>query len=401
MHLFARPSAARPTGVDEMFAAVSSPDVHQPQRPGRGLRWLPPTKLAAAIAAVVGMLITALGAGVAIRYLMTTGLTGTSMLGLFVFVAGLALLTFAWLVFWRRAHRWQRLWFIPMVLVVLLVMFSIGQGAMLAWAPRNNLGSATPTDSGLTYANVTFRTSDGVRLSAWYLPSTNHRAVVTVPGSGSNRTATLGQATVLARHGYGVLMIDPRGQGRSGGHAMDAGWYGDRDLTAAVTYLQHQPDVDPTHIGILGLSMGGEEAIGAAAADPAIRAVVAEGATHRTAADKSGYLPGGLTGAIQRCLDWLTYGTAALLSRAPEPGTLHRAIARAHATHFLLIVAGKGVDEHAAAAYLRSAAPDRVRTWTIPGATHIHGLATAPNVWTARVITFFDRTLGLTRAVPH
>ena len=92
---------------------------------------------------------------------------------------------------------------------------------------------------------------------------------------------------------------------------MDAGWYGDRDLIAAVAFLQHQRDVDPRRIGALGLSMGGEEAIGAATADPAIRAVVAEGATHRTAADKAGYLPGGLAGAIQRGLDRLTYGTAA------------------------------------------------------------------------------------------
>jgi hypothetical protein len=73
--------------------------------------------------------------------------------------------------------------------------------------------------------------------------------------------------------------------------------------------LQRQADVDPDRIGVLGLSMGGEDAIGAA--DPAIRAVVAEGATHRTAADKAGYLPGGITGTIQRGMDRLTYGVAA------------------------------------------------------------------------------------------
>ena len=36
-------------------------------------------------------------------------------------------------------------------------------------------------------------------------------------GSGSTRTAVLGQAAVLARHGYGALLVDPRGHGRSGG----------------------------------------------------------------------------------------------------------------------------------------------------------------------------------------
>jgi pimeloyl-ACP methyl ester carboxylesterase len=219
-----------------------------------------------------------------------------------------------------------------------------------------------------------------------------------MPGSGSNRSATLGQASVLAHRGYGVLMVDPRGQGRSSGHAMDAGWYGDRDIVAAVAFLQHQPGVDASRIGVLGLSMGGEAAIGAAAADPAIRAVVTEGATSRTAADKAGYLPGGAAGAIQRGLDWLTYGTAAVLSPAPRPGTLHRAIAQAQATRFLLIAASQAVDEPDAVAYLSTAAPGRVQTWTVAGATHTHGLATAPQEWTTRVVTFFDQALGVAGA---
>lgn len=379
-----------------MSTVAPPPVVHRPLPLGWGPRRLPHPRLAAAIAAVTGVFVTALGAGIAVRYVTKTGLTWTSLLGIGTLVAGLALLTYAWLVFWRATRRWWRLWFMPTVIVALLVMWSVAQGTMLAYAPRNSLGSATPADRGLTYTNVTFRTSDGVRLSAWMIPSTNHAAVVTMPGSGSNRAATLGQAAVLARHGYGVLMVDPRGQGRSGGDAMDAGWWGDRDITAAVTFLQHQPGVDPTRIGVLGLSMGGEEAIGAAAVDPAIRAVVTEGATHRTARDKAGYLPGGISGTIQRGLDWITYGTAALLSAAPEPVTLHSAIARAHATKFLLIAGGKVVDEPEAVAYLRTAATDRVQTWTVPGASHVHGLARSPAEWTTRVIAFFDRALGVT-----
>lgn len=176
---------------------------------------------------------------------------------------------------------------------------------------------------------------------------------------------------------------------------MDAGWYGERDIAAAASFL-HQRGVDPTRIGVLGLSMGGEEAIGASTFEPAIRAVVAEGATHRTAADKAGYLPGGITGAVQRGLDWLTYGTAALLSPAPEPGTLRNAIASARFTRYLLIAAGEGVDEPEAVTYLRSAAPDRVQTWIVPGASHTHGLARSPAQWKARVTAFFDDALGVT-----
>lgn len=378
------------------MSTTTPPPVHKPLPVGWGPRRLQHAKQSAAVAAVVGGFATAVGAGIGIRHLMKTGLTATTALGLTLLVCGLALLTFAGVVAWRTLHRWQRLWLLPITLVALLVIWPVAEGTMLGLAPRTDLGSLTPAAQGLTYSDVGFGTSDGVRLSAWYVPSTNHAALVAVPGAGSTRTGTLDQAAVLAGHGYGVLMVDPRGQGRSGGHAMDAGWYGDRDISAAVTFLQHQPGVDPNRIGVLGLSMGGEEAIGAAAANPAIRAVVAEGATHRTPADKAGYLPGGITGAIQRGIDQLTYGVAALVSSAPKPRTLHSAITRAPHTPFLLIAGGKAIDEPEAVAHLRTAAPARIQTWTVSGAPHTGALATAPTEWTARVTAFLDRALGVT-----
>lgn len=45
---------------------------------------------------------------------------------------------------------------------------------------------------------------------------------------------------MLARHGYGALLVDTRGHGLSGGHVMDFGWWGDRDLAAAVSFLDPQ-----------------------------------------------------------------------------------------------------------------------------------------------------------------
>ena len=90
---------------------------------------------------------------------------------------------------------------------------------------------------------------------AWYVPSGNGAALLLLPGSGSNRTSTLGHAAVLAKHGYGVLLLDTRGHGKSDGHAMDFGWYGDIDIEAAVAYLGTRPDVRGGRIGVVGLSM--------------------------------------------------------------------------------------------------------------------------------------------------
>ena len=74
---------------------------------------------------------------------------------------------------------------------------------------------------------------------------------------------------MLIRHGYGVLLLDPRGQGRSEGDTVR--WAGDRDLLAAVAVSPHRPDVDPDRIGGFGFSIGGEILIEAAAQTTALQ----------------------------------------------------------------------------------------------------------------------------------
>jgi uncharacterized protein len=348
----------------------------------------------AVIAGIFGTLATGFGAGLGIRHLQKTGVAVESLLGLVVLVAGLALLGFAIVTSWRALRSRWRLILLPAGALCLVVAMSLALAVMFTFVPRMQLGSTTPADRGLTYSDVTFPATDGITLSAWMIPSTNHAAVILLHGAGSNRTATLAHAVVLARHGYGVLMADARGQGRSSGRGMDIGWYGDQDVGGALAFLQHRSDVDQTRIAILGLSMGGEEAVGAAAAHRTVRAVIAEGATQRTAVDKSGWLPGGFAGTIQRGLDRLTYGMTALLTPARQPIPLHDAIAKASGTSFLLIAAGQQPDETKAANYFRSAAPDRVSVWTAPGANHTRALQTDPQQWESHVITFLDRALG-------
>ena len=55
-------------------------------------------------------------------------------------------------------------------------------------------------------------------------------ALVLLAGSGSGRDTLLDHAVVLARHGYGALLLDNRGHGRSGGVGMDVGWFGTIDV---------------------------------------------------------------------------------------------------------------------------------------------------------------------------
>jgi predicted alpha/beta hydrolase len=216
------------------------------------------------------------------------------------------------------------------------------------------------------------RTADGVRLSAWYIAARNGAAVVVLPGSGSTRTAVLPQAAVLARHGYGVLLADGRGHGRSGGHAMDFGWWGGRDLAAAVSFLSRQPGVRPGKIAVLGESMGGEQGLAAMGADRRIRAVVAEGATGMQLADH-GWRFHGITGILDRGMEWVQYTVAGLLSGAPRPMSIPDSIRAAAPRPALIIAAGAVANEPAAARWFQAASHASVQVWVVPHAGHTQG----------------------------
>jgi pimeloyl-ACP methyl ester carboxylesterase len=292
--------------------------------------------------------------------------------------------------------RWRgRLLVAALVLLGLGTLWAVVPAVWATFVPRAERGSATLADYGLVAEDVQFSTQDGVELAAWYVPSRNGSAVVLRHGSGSTATDVLPQAAVLAEHGFGVLITDARGHGLSGGRAMDFGWFGDLDTEAAVTYLGGRQDVDPGRIGVIGMSMGGEEALGAAAADPRISAVVAEGATARTEADKAWFAEVyGVRGRIQLGIEWLQYTVTDLLTAASKPIALADAANEAAPTPILLVTAGERADEGYAAQWIQDQTSGNVEIWTVPGADHIQGLAVDPTEWKRVVTGFLARNLG-------
>jgi pimeloyl-ACP methyl ester carboxylesterase len=355
-----------------------------------------PAVARAATGFLVGLVGIAVGLGLGAPHLVKQGLGANGVLGVLAFAAGLALAGGGAAALVRAVPGW---WGRAVVIVVLLVVtYLVVWPAAFAIAatnvPRTPLAAERPDDLGLTYVDARFTTADGVTLSGWYVPSSNGAAVVLLHGAGSTRSSVLDEAAVLADHGYGVLLYDARGHGRSGGRAMDFGWYGDEDLAAAVDHVAAQPDVDPGRIAALGLSMGGEEALGAAAADPRIRAVVAEGATGRVAADHAWLSDEyGLRGSLQEGIERLLYSTTDLLTDADPPPALRDAVARADAD-VLLITAGDLADEGHAADHIAGGAPSRATVWDVEGAGHTEGLETQPEAWEEQVTDFLARTLG-------
>ena len=343
-----------------------------------------------------GLVFLPVGIGIGLPHLTKAGAHPLTVPGLLALAGSAFLLVAGATTLVGASRRWWR----PVVavghlLLAGLVTLTLGQAVGATNVPRTDVGPTTPADRGLTYGDVEFRTADGVRLSGWYVPSRAGAAVVLLHGAGSTRSSVLDQAVVLARAGYGVLLFDARGHGRSGGRAMDFGWYGDKDVAAAVTFLQAQPDVDDERIAAVGMSMGGEEAIGAAATDARIKAVVAEGATNRVAGDKAWLSEEyGVRGLVQEGVERLVYGAADLLTSSRPPITLQRAVAASAPRPVLLITAGAMPDEARAGRYVMSGSPGTVELWDVPGAGHTDGLRTDPAGWEQRVPSFLRAALG-------
>ncbi len=125
--------------------------------------------------------------------------------------------------------------------------------------------------------------SEGERISAlWRTPDAPEgplRAIVQGPGWLGLKDAKLyvRYHEALTAAGYGILVIDYRGFGDSGGERELSPRRQLEDLVNAVTYLTTREDVDADAIGTFGTGgTGGGNAILLAGADPRVRAVVSQ-----------------------------------------------------------------------------------------------------------------------------
>lgn len=349
-------------------------------------------------ALVLGWVGVVVGGVIGIRFTFAGAIGARSIAGLVLLGAGLVLVVAAIATITRDLGRGRIVAVPAVVLLTAIVLWTTFPAVLATNVPPIDRGSDTPAAHGLVAEDVRFEAADGTELAGWYVPSTTGAAVVVRHGAGSTADAHLDQVAVLADHGYGVLVTDARGHGDSDGRAMDFGWYGDDDIAGAVSFLADRPDVDPDRVGVVGFSMGGEEAIGAIAADPRIRAVVAEGATVRTDADQAWFADVyGVRGRVQLLLEWVEFSLTDLLTDASRPLSLRDAAEAAAPRPILLVVGGAVADEGHAAAYIRAGAPDAVTVWEVEGAGHTEGYRSDPAGWEATVIGFLDDALAPAR----
>ena len=230
------------------------------------------------------------------------------------------------------------------------------------------------------------RPADGVRLAGTFLPGRSRAAVVLLHGAHDRRADTVAHARLLSRAGFAVLAYDARGHGRSGGRANAFGWRGASDLAGAVAFLRRTPGVDGARIGALGLSMGAETALRAAAAGVPLRAVVADGAGASTVGDQR------LTGAggLELSVLWTGIRLVEALSAEREAAPLRDLAARVRVPALLV---ASGADGEAAIDRALAARMPRARTWVVPAAAHTRVLQRDPAGYAARVTGFLRSAL--------
>lgn len=354
------------------------------RRLGAGLR-----SLCALAVGVLGLTV----ASEAVYYTREGELGGDDLTGWLCVPAGLVLLGLAAVTLWRsRRQNPNRVWRYGRRLLLGVLAFAVLQLVVYpfvtAYVVTHAATATVPEpDPDLAYEEVSFTTDDGLRLEGWYLPSRNDAAVIVYPG----REGRQEYARLLAEHGYGALLFDRRGEGDSEGDPNLLGWGGVPDLTAAVDFLQARPDVDPERIGGIGLSVGGELLLEAAASDDGLRAVVSEGAgarSHREFAERTDGNP----------LEWVVYGvltgSTRVFGNEPVPPNLADLVddIAPRATFFLYGEDGQPQEIDLNPTY-HDAAGEPTDLWEVPGSGHIDGLDAQPEEYERRVIGFLDRAL--------
>lgn len=329
-------------------------------------------------------------------YTMKVGASGDDYTGLVALPAGVVLLVLGVIMLWQsrrkegsRGRRYLRRVLVGMAGAVVAIL--VVQSFMASYA-YTHLARAVVPDAdlgGADYENVKFETPDGLELEGWYIPSKNGAAVIAFPGRSGSRTP----ARFLARHGFGVLLFDRRGEGDSEGDPNSLGWNGGKDIEGAIAFLKQRPDVDPKRIGGIGLSVGGEMMIEEAARNDALKAIVSEGAGIRSVREANE-----VSGGVEKWLGVIaiastTAGTAVFSNNSP-PENLKDLASRISPRPVFFIYAARGQGGEDLSADFYEAAGQPKQLWKTDS-DHVGGYEAAPAEYERRVVRFFKNALSV------
>jgi len=342
------------------------------------------------LAVFVGLFTVVMGVGEAGYYTRENGPSGDDYTGLLAIPAGFLLVGIGLVTLWRsrkggspvRRYLRRGLLAVAFLLGAYVIVYPVSESYVVTHAAR----AYVPTASlGVPYEDVSFTTGDGLRLEGWYVPTRNGATVVVIPG----RKGPQKPARLLAEHGYGVLLFDRRGEGESEGDPNGFGWAGPRDVQAAIAFLRGRPEVDPARIGGLGLSVGGEVLLQAAAESDDLHAVVSEGAGIRSVREAV-ELPGLDSWITTGVIGLVTGATAAFTSDLPPPSLKDLSADITVPVFFIHATPGQGGENLTPTYY--EAANEPKELWAAEGG-HTGAIDAEPQEYERRIVGFFDDAL--------
>jgi len=161
-------------------------------------------------------------------------------------------------------------------IALFLVLFSLFTFFMSIHPPKI-ITNIEPSDLGLEYEGITFKSADGIKLSGWLIPNNKtKKTVIVMHGYPADKANLLGIAEFLTKD-FNVFLFDFRSFGKSEGSYTTAGYLEKNDIIGAINYLEKEKNL--TKIGLYGFSMGG--AVALMSSNENVKAIVTDSAYAR------------------------------------------------------------------------------------------------------------------------
>lgn len=104
--------------------------------------------------------------------------------------------------------------------------------------------------------NIFIKTPDNIKLNAWYVKAQKNKpTIIFCHGNGGNISYYEYIVDLLSAKGYGIILFDYRGYGKSSGFPSEKGLY--TDLNSVINFLEVKEKIPQEKIILWGLSLGG------------------------------------------------------------------------------------------------------------------------------------------------
>lgn len=149
----------------------------------------------------------------------------------------------------------MRLIIIIGVILVLYKLYFLFLEQKSLYYPEKKI-TENPTNVGILFEEVNFKTADNEILHGWYVPAKEAKiTILFCHGNAGNISNRLHKVKFFNESGVNFFIFDYRGYGKSSGKPSEKGLY--KDAVAAYDYLVSRNDVSNDKIVVYGESLGG------------------------------------------------------------------------------------------------------------------------------------------------